>query len=208
MLEPDPTTGVKARALKSPGIYTWSDEEIAHYRAHHCLGSNARTALELMIGTAQRRGDIVRMGRQHVRGDMLYVSQQKTGWEGLIPIGPDLALTLAAVPADNLTFLTTGWGAPFTAAGFGNAFRQWCNEAGLPKCCSSHGLRKAACRQLAEAGCTAHEIMAISGHLTLAEVQRYTKAVDQARLARAAAKKRTTIGEPSHPVRQNRPIRD
>jgi hypothetical protein len=40
--------------------------------------------------------------------------------------------------------------------------------------------------RLAEAGCTAHEIAAITGHATLSEVQRYTKAVDQARMARAA----------------------
>jgi Phage integrase family len=62
----------------------------------------------------------------------------------------------------------------------------WCDAAGLSKQCSAHGLRKAACRRLAEAGCSASEIAAISGHATLGEVQRYTKAADQARMARAA----------------------
>jgi len=80
-------------------------------------------------------------------------------------------------------------------AGFGNHFREWCDEAGLDRRCSSHGLRKAACRQLAEAECTAHEIMSISGHITLAEAQRYTRDFDQKKLARSAAKKRTQIGE-------------
>jgi hypothetical protein len=47
-------------------------------------------------------------------------------------------------------------------------------------------LRKAACRRLAEAGCTVHEIAAISGHASLHEVERYTKAADQMKLARAA----------------------
>jgi integrase len=37
-----------------------------------------------------------------------------------------------------------------------------------------HGLRKAAARPLAEAGCTTHEIAAITGHKTLSEVERYT----------------------------------
>lgn len=86
-------------------------------------------------------------------------------------------------PTGNLTFLTTSFGKPYTAAGFGNSFRHWCNVAGLERRCSSHGLRKAACRQLAETGCSSHEIAAISGHITLARVQRYTKAVDQAALA-------------------------
>jgi hypothetical protein len=47
-------------------------------------------------------------------------------------------------------------------------------------------LRKAACRRLAETGCSASEIAAISGHATLSEVSRYTKAADQAKLAKAA----------------------
>jgi len=35
-------------------------------------------------------------------------------------------------------------------------------------------------------GCTLHEIMAVSGHLTMKEVERYTKMADRARNARAA----------------------
>jgi integrase len=99
-------------------------------------------------------------------------------------------------PADHLTLLTTQTGKPFSAAGFGNWFRDRCNEAGLPHC-SAHGLRKAAARRLAEAGCTTHEIAAITGHASLREVQRYTKAADQARLAQAAmARTRTSSYKP------------
>jgi hypothetical protein len=47
-------------------------------------------------------------------------------------------------------------------------------------------LRKAACRRLAEHGCSANEIMSISGHTTMKEIVRYTVAADQARLARNA----------------------
>ena len=50
-------------------------------------------------------------------------------------------------------------------------------------------MRKAACRRLAEAGCSANEIMAISGHVTMKELVRYTAAADQARLARNAMTK-------------------
>jgi hypothetical protein len=105
-----------------------------------------------------------------------------------IPLHPALAAVIADPPAQHLTLLTTQTGKPFSAAGFGNWFRDRCNEAGLPQC-SAHGLRKAAARRLAEAGCTMHEIAAITGHASLSEVQRYTKAADQARLARAAMDK-------------------
>lgn len=51
---------------------------------------------------------------------------------------------------------------------------------------SPHGLRKASCRRLAEAGCSPHEIMPVSGHETLKEVERYTKSAYRARLANSA----------------------
>jgi hypothetical protein len=64
---------------------------------------------------------------------------------------------VAATPSGNLAFLTTLAGAPYSAVGLGTMFRGWCDEVGLPQC-SAHGLRKAACRRLAEAGCMAPEI--------------------------------------------------
>jgi Phage integrase family len=68
------------------------------------------------------------------------------------------------------------------------------HEAGLPDRCKPHGLRKAAARRLAEAGCSASEIAAITGHKTLAEVERYTRAADQVRLAQQAIRKQIETG--------------
>lgn len=99
---------------------------------------------------------------------------------------PEQPKVMEATPSDHLTFLTTATGKPFTAAGFTNWIRDMCNEAGLPKGTPAHGLHKAACRRLAEAGCSANVIAAISGHASLREVQRYTAAADQARMARSA----------------------
>ncbi len=82
----------------------------------------------------------------------------------------------------------TAFGKPYTANDFGNAFREWCDEAGLPHC-ASHGLRKAAARRLAEAGASAHEIASITGHESLREVERYTKAANRKKLAESASAK-------------------
>ncbi len=82
----------------------------------------------------------------------------------------------------------TEFGKPFTANGFGNRFRKWCDAASLPNC-SAHGLRKAASARLAELGCTDHEIMAITGHQTLKEVARYTAAANRKRLAESGMAK-------------------
>jgi len=157
---------------------------IAAFEAKHQVGSRARLALALLLYTGQRRSDIVQMGRQHIRNGILHLRQQKTGASLAIPVHPTLQAVLEATSSEHLTFLTTHGGSPFTAAGFTNWFRECCNDAGLAKGTSAHGLRKAACRRLAEAGCSANVIAAISGHKSLNEVQRYTAAADQLRMAR------------------------
>jgi integrase len=182
----DPTVGVKRVKLRTEGFRTWTEDDIGAFEAAHPIGTRARLALTLLLYTGQRRSDVIRIGRQHVRGGAIHVRQQKTGAELAIPMHANLKAVLDATLSEHLTFLTTAQGKPFTAAGFTNWFHDMCKEAGLSKGTSAHGLRKAACRRLAEAGCSTNEIAAISGHSSLREVERYTKAADQARMARAA----------------------
>jgi len=188
-LRTDPTANIKQRAIKGDGFHTWTDDEIAQFEAHHPVGTKPRLALALLLYTAQRRSDVVRMGRQHIKGGALTITQQKTGVTLAIPVHPHLQAVLDATPSEHLTFLVTATGKPYGGNAFSEQFRNWCDAAGLPTRCKPHGLRKAACRRLAEAGCSANEIMAISGHATLKELVRYTAAADQARLARSAMTK-------------------
>ena len=181
----DPTQGIKLTPIKSDGFRTWTEEDIAAFEDKHAIGTRARLALALLLYTAQRRSDIVRLGRQHIRDGALHLRQQKTGATLAIPVHPELATVLEATPGEHLAFLTTRGGKAFSPGSFANWFREMCKEAGL-SCLSAHGLRKAACRRLAEAGCSANVIAAISGHASLQEVQRYTAAADQVRLARSA----------------------
>jgi len=186
MLKDDPTLGLKPRPIKGDGFHTWTEDEIAAFEAHHPIGSRERLALALGLYSGQRRGDVIRMGRQHVRGGALYVTQAKTGKALAIPVHPELAAVLDHAPGNQLTFLTTARGAAFDGKGFTMWFAKACAKAGLGPQCTFHGLRKAACRRLAEAGCSVNEIAAISGHKSLREIARYTAAVDQARMARNA----------------------
>jgi integrase len=185
----DPTIGVSHAKIKIKGHATWEEAEIAVFEAHHPIGTKARLAFALALHTAQRRGDIVRMSRRDVLDDEITIKQKKTGEEVTIPIAPELRDAIDAMPVEHMVFLTTASGKPFDTASFGNWFRERCREAGVRKGLSLHGLRKAACRRLAEAGCTPHEIMAISGHTTLKEVTRYTNKVDRKHMARAAMKR-------------------
>lgn len=188
----DPTIGVKPIRHVSKGHHSWELHEIEQFERRHPVGSKARLAMTILLYTACRREDVVRLGPQHVRGGRLRYRQAKNEHRNPvdldIPVHPDLEAVIEAMASGHLTFLTTEYRRPFSPAGFGNRFREWCNEAGLPHC-SAHGLRKAAAARLAERGATAHEIMAITGHRSLEEVERYTRAARQGDLADAAMRK-------------------
>ena len=87
----NPATGVKLPNQKTDGYHSWTDAEIEQFEAHHGQGTMARLALTLLLYTGQRRGDVIRMGRQHIRDGVMHVRQQKTGIELAIPIHATLA---------------------------------------------------------------------------------------------------------------------
>jgi integrase len=188
----DPTLGVRAISYVTKGHHSWSIEEAEAFELRHPIGTKPRLAFAILLYTSWRREDAVRLGRQHVRDGRIKYTQAKNEHrhpiEMDIPLHPDLAAAIAATPSGHMTFLVTEHGKPFTANGFGNAFKDWCRQANLPHC-SAHGLRKATATRLAEQGATPHEIMAITGHRTLEEVERYTRAARQAGLADTAMAK-------------------
>lgn len=190
MRRDDPTAGIKPLRVAGDGFVAWTETDIETFEKHHPIGSMPRLAFALALYTAQRRGDVVRMGSQHIRDGKISVRQQKTGAYLDIPIHPDLAVVLAAIPnretkrrTNEMTFVLAETGHPYAPASFGNWFGDRCRDAGLPKGHNAHGLRKAGARRLAEAGCTTLEIMSITGHQTIAEVERYTRSANQAKMA-------------------------
>ncbi len=131
----------------------------------------------------------MKMGPQDICGDLIQVCQQKTGAKLKIPIHRELRKIIDVTSITGMkVLLVTRYGEAFTAKGFGNWFRSLCDDAGLPKECAAHGLRKAACRRLAEAGCSTKVIAAISGHKSTRELERYIEAADQVKLARIGMK--------------------
>lgn len=184
----NPMRDVKPVKYATDGFHTWTREEVGQYEARHPVGTKARLALALLLFTGARRGDVVTFGRQHVRdGKLRYVprkTRHKRAKALVIPVLPALAEIIAESPCGDLTFLVTEYGRPFTSAGFGGKFRDWCDQAGLPQC-TAHGLRKAGATILAEHGATAHQLMAIFGWSTITQATTYTAAADQEKLAGA-----------------------
>jgi integrase len=188
MIDADPCRDVqRVRAKKTEGFHSWTEEEIAQFEAFYPFGTRERLCLALHLYTGQRPGDVARMGPQHLRGDAISVEQQKTGARLEIPLHPDLARAICEAETGDMAFLANKrTGQPLGPKYLQNWWQGVIERAGLPQRCVRHGLRKAAARRLAEAGCTVWQIAAITGHTTLKEVERYTRAADQKANARAA----------------------
>lgn len=189
----------KAKSYKSNPFHTWDEAEIAAYEARWPIGTRERLAFALLLYTGQRGSDVHRMTWGDITGDSIRVVQQKTRAKLILPLHPELAAVLGETGMDRPAILVTAYGQPYTVKGFGNMVSDAIRAAGLPLECKAHGLRKAAARRLAEAGATANEIGAVTGHKTLAEIERYTAAANQEKLARSAVdKQRVTTGNPPH----------
>jgi enterobacteria phage integrase len=188
-IDRDPTAG--AKSYKSKEIHTWTEEEIATFEKRWEKGSRERLAFALSLYTGQRGSDVHRMLWSDCVGDTIRVAQKKTSTKVTIPAHEHLEELLTRETRTTGAIVATAYGQPFSAKGFGNMMSAAIRQAGLPARCKAHGLRKAAARRLAEASCSASEIMAITGHKTLAEAERYARAAEQERLARAAIKRQT-----------------
>ncbi len=169
--------------------HTWTDAELDQFEAKWRPGTRQRLAYALLLHTGQRVGDVAKMKRADISDGMIYVVQEKTGAKVWIPIAPELDRAMKAYKANGLNLIGDPNGRPIKRATLSALMRKAIKEAELPARCVSHGLRKAAMRRLAEHDATDKQIAAVSGHKTLKEVERYTKAADQKKLARAGMSK-------------------
>lgn len=204
LLKADPTLGIKRP--RSSEIRSWTEDEIALFQNRWPLGTAERTALDLHLYTGQRRSDVHRMTWADVRRDGIAVVQQKTAAKLVIPVHPELAKTLTMARREHLAIITTRGGSTYTVDSYSAFLRAAIAAAGLPLDCQPHGLRKAAGRRLAEAGCSAKQIMAVLGHKTLAEAERYTREAEQFGLAQAAIDK-LSVGRKENRNSQTIPAR-
>ncbi|WP_282170672.1 site-specific integrase [Ruegeria atlantica] len=190
----NPARATKPFRVGGEGFHTWDEDEIAQYFSVHKPGTLAHSAVTIMLYTGAARVDVVKLGHQNIREGRIEYQRQKTrrsnGVLVSIPIHPDLAEVLDRLPKDR-PFLATRTGTMRKPASFGNLMQKWTQEAQLPNC-SAHGLRKAFARRLAEVRSTTHEIASVTGHKSLALVQRYTEAADRGEMADSAIEKLIT----------------
>lgn len=182
----NPARDVDPIRYATSGFYTWTMDDVRQFEERHPIGTKARLALALLLFTGVRRGDLVTLGRQHIKDGWLRFIPRKTRHVRAVasekPVLPILSDIIAKSPAGNMTLLVTEYGRPFTAAGFGAWFRKRCNEAGLPQC-TAHGLRKAGATMLAERGATDRQLMAVYDWTSASQATIYTRAASRKKLA-------------------------
>ena len=149
----------------------WLDVAQRHRRHSHGLV----IFFSLLEYTAQRPGDILALpwkGRDGERmigydGEWIRLVQQKTGKYVEIPVHHDLRRVLderdASVVHIGGPVVARPDGLPYKQSPMRLLFRQVSRAAGIENL-QARDLRRTACVRLAEVGCTAIEIAAISGH--------------------------------------------
>lgn len=169
------------------GYDAWGWEAI--YEAERVLRRDIWWVVGAALYTGQREGDVIRMTKAAIKGDLISVRQKKTGKHLWIPIHRDLKPileeALAASPQTCVQIFTSTLKEPWTEDGFKTSWGKHkpplVKENGLV----FHGLRKSAVVALLEAGCPDAEVAAITGQ-SREMIEHYAKDVRQEKLARAA----------------------
>jgi len=188
MVKVDPTVGIKnPKPSRTGGYRPWTEEDVAAYEKRWPVGTRQRVWLDVLLYTGLRRGDAVRLGRQHVRDGVATIKTEKTDTEVTLPILPVLAETLAAGPCGDLAFIAGSRGQPMAKKTFSNEFQIACRAAGVRG--SAHGVRKIAATRAANAGATVAQLEAIFGWSGGRMAALYTRAADRRRLSMEAMTK-------------------
>lgn len=186
----DPTEGVANPARpRNDGFPVWTEADLERYEACWPIGTKERVWLDVLLYTGLRRGDAVKIGRQHVRDGVATLRTEKSAGTVTvtIPILPILAATLKAGPCADLAFICGCTGKPLKKESFGNMFASAARAAGVGK--SAHGIRKAGATRAAENGATVAELEAIFGWRGGGMASLYTRAADRVRLSKQAMTK-------------------
>ena len=76
----------------------WTEDDVAAYEKLWPVGTRQRVWLDVLLYTGLRRGDAVRLGRQHIRDGIATLKTEKTDTVVTLPIFPVLSETLAKGP--------------------------------------------------------------------------------------------------------------
>jgi len=195
----DPTAGITVKKNSGEGHLPWPLDLIEKFERRWPVGSKERLIFDVYLYTGLRRGDAARLGKQHIRNNLVHLLTEKSQGRMpvFVPVHPALAASIAACPSKGLAIIAKADGTNYVKEALGSMFREAVEAAGIPvtkkktgkKGYTGHGLRKASATIAAESGASEAELNAMFGWSGHEMAQLYTKAADRKRLAaRAMAK--------------------
>jgi len=156
-----------------------------------------RIAGELIRGTGQRPSAAVSMKRSAFQGEWVVVTDEKGDASFQIYCPARLRGLVESLPTDCRHVLPKTETLPLSYNLVEKMFRAWRKSLTEiaetfdddPKLYSLHGLRKRACVELAEAGCSDAEIQSVTGQ-SLETVAQYRKEANRRAMSRTAQQRR------------------
>ncbi|MEP2470484.1 MAG: tyrosine-type recombinase/integrase [Paracoccaceae bacterium] len=190
----NPVKGVSLLKSNTPDREPWPEDKLTEFRSTFDLGTAERTLFEMLLGTGQRIGDVLKARWSDIRDGGVDVVQGKTKAKLWVSWTDDLCAALAATPRVSVFICPNP-----------HSLSQWTYFRGADtmrttrKSISAlpwdlHSLRYTATAELARAGCSDEEIQAITGHKSVAMIRKYAgprRQIAQAKKARERNKKKT-----------------
>lgn len=190
-IETNPTEGIEGFTYKTDGFKVWTEEDVKAFCERWPVGSKPRLAFALYLVSGLRRGDVHRLGPQHLKSGVLSIRAAKPPHHVITATLPQFVLNIIEqTEIGDMAFITKNDGMPFASKeSFGNWFGARCREAGLEAGKAAHGLRKLSATESANAGATTHELMARYGWSNPQQAEVYTRGADRKRLGLSASER-------------------
>lgn len=177
----NPARDVQRPSPKTDGFEPWTLEDVKKFNEFYPKGHNARVCLAMLLFTGREISAVRTMGRKNVRNGFLTTERQKTGVKVVTPILGLLQEELGS-RYNNLVWLQTNRGAPYSNKSLPQKFSAWARRAGLENK-TSHGLRKSVGSILADLQMPAPVIMSVLGHKSMTQSDVYIRNANRADLA-------------------------
>lgn len=185
----NPAKGVRLLKSGRPPRLPWPADKIAAFREAAPIGTRPRLIFELLLGTGQRIGDVLKMRWNDLDSGGVHVRQGKTGAALWIPLTSGLQEALGATPKVGLTICAQANGRPTSYDG-AHALLMGIRKAVGAEAHDMHALRHTAAHELAAAGCSDEIIQAVTGHSSLSMVAHYAGSARQRSRAKEAQSRR------------------
>ena len=195
-MDRNPALGVANLKGKRPPREPWPEAMIEDFRK--AAGPLPRLIFEMLLGTGQRIGDVLKMRWDEIEDGGIWIRQQKTDTGIFVPFTDDLATILDATTRLGQTIIAQPNGKPASYSYAHKLIWEVREDIGA-QAWDNHCLRHSAAAEiLSLPGMTVEHVMAITGHTSKEMAIHYSRKADMRAKAKEAQNARRTKQEPGN----------